>query len=197
MVGWGNFTILSKFYNPGIPEILGIPGVKAVSQFLRCFKQNWKVEINIKENLRWAPVTWHCLQWAWWPPLPASLLRRWRGTKPRWVGFKSHFICNPPTRPVCSRTSTGHQQALLHAQLQPGFLWPGRAHVRVVHCCTIFHLRSGLWNIGQDGKAIYGVVDCKWGRRDKTWPNWVPFFFENSFDPMFWVPKKKFTQNLV
>ena len=108
------------------------------------------MEINIKENLRWAPVTWHCLQWAWWPPLPASLLRRWRGTKPRWVAIKSHFICNPTTRPVCSRTSTGHQQALLHAQLQPGFLWPGRAHVRVEQvetyvgsCATDWKTRKG------------------------------------------------------
>ena len=29
--------ISTKFHNPGIPEILGIPGVRAVSQFLRCF----------------------------------------------------------------------------------------------------------------------------------------------------------------
>ena len=32
-----NFTISAKFHNPGIPEILGIYGVRAVSQFLRCF----------------------------------------------------------------------------------------------------------------------------------------------------------------
>ena len=31
-----NFTISAKFHNPGI---LGIPGVRAVSQFLRCFKK--------------------------------------------------------------------------------------------------------------------------------------------------------------
>ena len=47
--GWPNFIISAKFHNfvqftisdifhnPGIPEILGIPGVRAVSQFLRCF----------------------------------------------------------------------------------------------------------------------------------------------------------------
>ena len=34
-----NFTISAKFYNPGIPGILGIPGVRAVflGQYLRCF----------------------------------------------------------------------------------------------------------------------------------------------------------------
>ena len=32
-----NFTISAKFHNPGIPGILGIPGVRVVSQFLRCF----------------------------------------------------------------------------------------------------------------------------------------------------------------
>ena len=31
------FTISAKFHNTGIPGILGIPGVRAVSQFLRCF----------------------------------------------------------------------------------------------------------------------------------------------------------------
>ena len=31
-----NFTISAKFHNPGIPIILRIPGVKEVSQFLRC-----------------------------------------------------------------------------------------------------------------------------------------------------------------
>ena len=30
-------TATAKFHKPGIPEILGIPGVRAVSQFLRCF----------------------------------------------------------------------------------------------------------------------------------------------------------------
>ena len=33
----GLTTISAKFHNPGIPEILGIPGFRAVSQFLRCF----------------------------------------------------------------------------------------------------------------------------------------------------------------
>ena len=28
---------MAKFHNPGIAGILGIPGVRAVSQFLRCF----------------------------------------------------------------------------------------------------------------------------------------------------------------
>ena len=46
---------------------------------------------------------------------------------------------------------------------------------KVVHCCTIFHLRSGLWNIVQGGEAMYVVVDCKWGRRGKILPNWVPY----------------------
>ena len=32
--GWPNFTTAAKFHNPGI---LGIPAVRAVSQFLRCF----------------------------------------------------------------------------------------------------------------------------------------------------------------
>ena len=32
-----NFTISAKFHNPGILGILGIPGVRTVSQFLRCF----------------------------------------------------------------------------------------------------------------------------------------------------------------
>ena len=32
-----NFSISAKFHNPGIPGILGIPGVRVVSQFLRCF----------------------------------------------------------------------------------------------------------------------------------------------------------------
>ena len=38
MGGWPNFTISLKFYNPGIPWILGVPGVRAVSQFLRCLE---------------------------------------------------------------------------------------------------------------------------------------------------------------
>ena len=32
--GWPNFTISAKFHNPGIPEILGIPGFRAVSRCL-------------------------------------------------------------------------------------------------------------------------------------------------------------------
>ena len=40
--GWPNFTISAKFHNPGIPGIHGIPGVRAVSQFLRRFYiQHW------------------------------------------------------------------------------------------------------------------------------------------------------------
>ena len=67
----------------------------------------------------------------------------------------------------------------------------------LVHCCTIFHLRSGLWNIEQGGKAIYGVVDCKWGHRCKIWPNWVPFFLlQKLLWPNFLGDlKKNFTHN--
>ena len=42
--GWPNFTISAKFHNPGI---LGIPGVRAASQFLRCLCSKpkfWKTE---------------------------------------------------------------------------------------------------------------------------------------------------------
>ena len=59
-----------------------------------------------------------------------------------------------------------------------------------VHCCTIFHLRSGLWNIVQGGKAIYGVADCKWGHRGKNWPNWVPFFLKSPLTQCSGWPKK-------
>ena len=61
---------------------------------------------------------------------------------------------------------------------------------RIVHCCTIFHLRSGLWNIVQGGEAIYGVADCKWGHRGKSWPNWVPFFSKTPLTQCSGWPKK-------
>ena len=60
----------------------------------------------------------------------------------------------------------------------------------LVHCCTIFHLRSGLWNIVQGGEAIYGVADCKWGHRGKSWPNWVPFFSKTPLTQCSGWPKK-------
>ena len=43
-----NFTISAKFHNPGI---LGIPGVRAVSQFFRCFFTNMEVP-------NWGDPTW-------------------------------------------------------------------------------------------------------------------------------------------
>ena len=45
---WGlkNFTISAKFHNPGIPGLLWIPGVRAVSQFLRCLNMGFPNSSN-------------------------------------------------------------------------------------------------------------------------------------------------------
>ena len=59
------FTILSKFHNTGIPGILGIPGVRAVSQFLRfcnLISIPWMLlsyveEVEKSEHLIW-PSIW-------------------------------------------------------------------------------------------------------------------------------------------
>ena len=58
------FTILSKFHNTGIPGIVGIPGVRAVSQCLRCFYY-----CMLLHGMVWHCMVFSCIdtsvQWSW------------------------------------------------------------------------------------------------------------------------------------
>ena len=72
-----NFTISAKFHNPGI---LGIPGVRAVSQFLQCFLYSLCIVGQVHDSNTSTERWMEDLTRSWMPPL---LVSRQLGGTPR------------------------------------------------------------------------------------------------------------------